>query len=83
MTQFIEGQDIEVARAPQGARPTKCRVWEKAEIVERRISREYSPGAWYCVQFHDGTRGVFAAAHIRAETRFSRPGFDGPYEGRP
>jgi hypothetical protein len=65
MTQFHEGQDVEVARAPQGARPAKCRVWEKAKIVS---AIDYPPTnvvhTQYEVQFPDGLRDVFDEAHI-------------------
>ena len=52
MTQFHEGQDVEVWCFPDGE-------WEKAKIVMETLPKTYQ------VQFPDGSRRVFDAEHIR------------------
>jgi hypothetical protein len=58
MTQFHEGQDVEVLMAPK-----KHGFACEAKIVE--IAPVGHPAYWL-VQFPDGTRAVFDAEHIRA-----------------
>lgn len=58
MTQFHEGQDVEVWGA-------NMYPWRKAKIIRR-----YEPARPghedYRIQFSDGVRAVIDAAHIRA-----------------
>jgi hypothetical protein len=65
MTQFHEGQEVEVKIY---AREAMCNQWWKAKIVKRdhmtdadRMNEKLVP-----VRFTDGTRGVFDVKHIRA-----------------
>jgi hypothetical protein len=60
MTQFYEGQEIEVLTGHDCL--ITGRVWSRARII-----RLYEPSTWeYCVEFPDGTRTVANAEHIRA-----------------
>jgi hypothetical protein len=62
MTQFHEGQEVEVATHSPELMKTG---WRKAKIVYKtKLMHEDRAG--YAVQFPDGTRGVFSAEHIRA-----------------
>ena len=67
MTQFHEGRDVEVhypfSRSNEATWP-----WCKAKIVFAKSNSDY------VVQFPDGTRGVFDAAHIRPAT-YARSSF--------
>jgi hypothetical protein len=61
--QFHEGRDVEVAYDMTSLQE---RHWRKAKIV--RPWPSYSGlRQFYLVQFPDGSRGVFDAAHIRAK----------------
>jgi hypothetical protein len=69
--QFHEGQDVEVAEIRGD--PRSFRVLRKAKIVRRAFSyigcsKKEDFEQWQ-VQFPDGSRGVFDAAHIRALRR--------------
>ena len=59
--QFHEDQEVEVWCFPDGE-------WEQAKIVAQYAARTAATTArnprWH-VQFRDGTRAVFDAAHIR------------------
>ena len=75
MTQFHEGQDVEVyypfSRSNEASWP-----WCKAKIVRRDTitycdCQQYNDG--YEVQFPDGSRAVFDAAHIRPEATAMTP----------
>jgi len=59
MTQFHEGQDVEV----YGQTNTYPRDWRKAKI--RHPGGDKYIGEWWYVQFPSGDRGCFAAEHIR------------------
>ncbi len=67
--QFHEGQEVEVrALDADGTvgRAFSLLGWRKAKIVYKtKVLHEDLPA--YAVQFPDGTRAVFDAAHIRAE----------------
>lgn len=75
MTQFHEGQEVEVQievalgdayDAPMST-ATEMR-WRKAKIVEWAGADQaiYNPPERWIVQFPDGSRAVFDAEHIRA-----------------
>jgi hypothetical protein len=61
MTQFHEGQEVEVTQS------FDCGVaiygWRKAKIV-----CEYPNGVAHLVEFTDGSRRIFREDHIRAAT---------------
>jgi hypothetical protein len=64
MTQFHEGQEVEV-RFRAGPRDDLGGfeiTWRKAKIV----SFDKHGGGYVQVQFPDGSRAVFDAAHVRA-----------------
>lgn len=83
MTQFHEGQDVEVDHAWQNCpsthcersqecrSPHECNGWRKAKIVRFWGLRELEPrlNRWR-VQFPDGERAVFDEVHIRAPDDF-------------
>jgi hypothetical protein len=58
MTQFHEGQEVEV-----NGEDVDMPRWEKAKIVR---GPALTAGEFYEVQFPDGTRAVFDAEHIKA-----------------
>jgi hypothetical protein len=64
MTQFHEGQEVEVRTAQREASPAApyggIRNWCSAKIVHK------TPSGLYHVQFPDNSRAVFDAEHIRA-----------------
>jgi hypothetical protein len=60
MTQFHEGQEVEVLCDDEQGR--SMMFWRKAKIVPSALP----DGVHHCVQFPDGTRAVFDAMHIRA-----------------
>ena len=62
MTQFHEGQDVEVWGA-------NMYPWRKAKIIAAELHRGALgvPTGAYIVQFPDGTHDVFDEADIRAE----------------
>jgi hypothetical protein len=61
MTTFREGQDVEVLRdAPEYSEGVTA--WRKAKIVSASAQGRET----WIVQFPDGTRAVYDAAHIRA-----------------
>ena len=72
MTQFHAGQDVEVRTAQREASPAApyggISNWCKAKIVNELCPATDWPtnDVRYQVQFPDGTRAVFDAAHIRA-----------------
>ena len=59
--QFHVGQDVEVAPLSE-----MFGAWRKAKVVnyEPYFHGAHEPDRYF-VQFHDGTRGVFDAEHIR------------------
>jgi hypothetical protein len=61
MTQFHEGQEVEVTRRDPSIPNWN---WRNAKIAQRRVGK----GTYcnYMVEFPDGTSAVFDAAHIRA-----------------
>ena len=63
MTQFHEGQEVEVVRIRGYPRP--FRVWDRAKVVTCLDQTAAEPNL-YVLQFPDGTRSVFDAEHIRA-----------------
>jgi hypothetical protein len=64
MTQFHEGQEVEVLTDP--AFPRGTYAWCKAKIVALTpYGNDGTTGHWH-VQFPDGSRGAFDADHIRA-----------------
>ena len=78
MTQFHEGQEVEVAKAwkncpsthcerSQECRsPHECNGWRKAKIIRMAPDGGAIFNPVYEVQFPDGRRAVFDAEHIRA-----------------
>jgi hypothetical protein len=54
--QFHEGQEVEVYRHS----PPPAPIWRRAKICD-----PLPVGNEWVVQFHDGSRGVFDAEHIR------------------
>jgi hypothetical protein len=69
MTQFHEGQEVEVGKQTAIAphRGIYATEWGKATIVRRIVRRPYDTSRpdGYEVEFHDGTRDIFDADHIR------------------
>ena len=70
MTQFHEGQEVEVWKEVR-ARGTDLhqnfvRRWCKAKIVARASDAPVTRNRQWAVQFPDGTRVVFDVEHIRA-----------------
>jgi hypothetical protein len=63
MTQFHEGQDVEVLRMTSVGRNGKTFAWRTAKII--RLVKPSDPPA-YRVQFPDGSRGAFEEEQIRA-----------------
>jgi hypothetical protein len=66
MTQFHEGQEVEVLRSgwSDGKLKTHGRQWHKAKIMhEDEFYMPYKNR--YVVAFPDGTRAVFDTDHIR------------------
>jgi len=61
MTQFHEGQNVEVADPN-----TDFGVWLKAKIVREPTTTALDKHPLYQVEFPDGKRAVFDAEHIRA-----------------
>jgi hypothetical protein len=66
MTQFHEGQEVEVRiKAPT----QDGGYWRKAKIVRCDNKGLYPAPYPYIVEFQDGTRAVFDAEHIRAAVK--------------
>jgi len=63
MTQFHEGQEVEVAPLSE-----MFGAWRKAKIVEVDQRAVQTSPIKHLVEFADGTRGVFDADHIRSLT---------------
>lgn len=61
MTQFHEGQDVEVWGTL--GEWDSCHTWLKAKIVRSLECEEC--GTLWKVEFPDGTRGIFDAGQIR------------------
>jgi len=68
MTQFNEGQEVEVLTDP--AFPRGTFAWRKAKIVAPTM---HTHRELYTVQFPDNSRAVFDAAHIRSTPFWSTP----------
>lgn len=64
MTQYHEGQEVEVWRIRNCFGDSE---WRKARIVCYLPPAPEIYEGGYEVQFRDGTRGVFAAEHIRLD----------------
>jgi hypothetical protein len=66
MTQFHEGQEVEVMRDgwSDGSLKTHGRQWCKATIVSFNGSDIWAPDEWH-VEFPDGTRAVFDTDQIK------------------
>jgi len=60
MTQFHEGQEVEVAIGIQGIGDPPSMAWRKAKIVNFLVWTDR-----YEVEFADGTHGLFAESDIR------------------
>ena len=62
MTQFHEGQEVEITES-WGPNPV---YWRRAKIIGLAADQsKYSRGLWYVGAFPDDSRGVFDADHIR------------------
>jgi hypothetical protein len=66
MTQFMEGQDVEVLTTVSSCGNADLPYWRKAKIVSVHEQINLWPGSAYEVQFPDGTRSVSDTKHIRA-----------------
>ena len=81
MTQFHEGQEVEVGvLVPPGAHHAFFMEWRKAKIVGRDTVNycacDVCNSGWL-VQFPDNTRDVFDAEHIRADlTKLTEADYD-------
>jgi hypothetical protein len=65
MTQFYEGQEVEVTRPPYNDHESKH--WRKATIAESHSIEGVHPGKdYYSVLFANGERAVFSALQIKA-----------------
>lgn len=73
MTQFHEGQEVEVSAEFNGGMPNGFTTWRKAKIVQiiPDGTEHWDSRDGHEVQFPDGHRAVFNADHIRATE--SRP----------
>jgi len=68
MTQFHEGQEVEVATLVAGyaLKQDEAGRWRKAKIVARLVNDRTTNLQRYEVQFPNGSRAIFDAEHIRA-----------------
>jgi len=68
MTQFHEGQDVEVETCSHDleiAYPAAGCRWRKAKVVNDDCIARKDGLHCYLVQFPDGTRAIFDAEHVR------------------
>lgn len=69
MTQFNEGQEVEVRHELADGKWAASYGWSKAKIM---AGTELSSTEKFVVEFADGTRAVFDADHIRAVEKPTR-----------
>jgi hypothetical protein len=71
MTQFTEGEEVEVSRVKRDENGLRCGLeWRKAKIMHEAKSE---PGKWKVI-FPGGDGAVFNAEHIRATKPYEQMG---------
>lgn len=66
MTQFHEGEDVEVYNYGTAIHSVDARNWRKAKVIKEAHSLKSDWVGFQTVQFSDGSRGVFDEQQIRA-----------------